>query len=61
MNYILYHKGSLPDHLFYCINSILSVDDDSKIHLITDQEIIIPEIEVINTQDYDELEFLETF
>ena len=61
MNYILYHKGSLPDHLFYCINSILSVDDDSKIHLITDQGVIIPEIEVINTQDYDELEFLETF
>tara|TARA_B100001248_G_scaffold252696_1_gene229147 strand:- start:203 stop:1078 length:876 start_codon:yes stop_codon:yes gene_type:complete len=61
MNYILYHSGSLPDHLFYCINSILSVDDDSKVHLITDQEINIPEIEVVNINDYDELKFLKKF
>ena len=35
MDYILYHKGLHPQHLSYCINSILSTDEDSKVHLIT--------------------------
>ena len=38
MDYILFNKGVLPEYLNICINSILSVDKNAIIHLITDQK-----------------------
>ena len=61
MDYILYHKGSLPNHLKYCINSILSSDSNSVIHLITDQNSSWKNIKVQNTKEFKELEFLNNF
>ena len=61
MNYILYHKGSLPNHLKHCINSILSSDSNSVIHLITDQKSSWKNIKVQNTKEFTELEFLHNF
>ena len=52
MDYILYHKGHPPSHLKYCINSILSVDGNANVHLITDQIIKNQKINIINIQDY---------
>ena len=61
MDYILYHKGHLPSHLKYCINSILSVDGNANVHLITDQIIKNQKINIINIQDYGKLNFMRDF
>ena len=39
MNYILFYKGKLPSYTDYCINSILSIDKDSKIYFLTDSKV----------------------
>ena len=61
MDYILYHKGNPPSHLKYCINSILSVDGNANVHLITDQIIKNQEINIVNIQDYGKLNFMKDF
>lgn len=61
MDYILFHKGKLPDYLNISINSILSVDKNANIHLITNQKTKKQEIQVANVHDYGELDFIEDF
>ena len=39
MNYILFYKGKLPSYTDYCINSILSIDKDSKIYFLIDSKV----------------------
>lgn len=61
MDYILFHKGKLPDYLNISINSILSVDENANIHLITDQTTRKHEIYTANINDYEELDFIKDF
>ena len=61
MDYILYHKGDLPEHLKYCINSILSVDGNANVHLITDQIVKNQKINIVNIHDYGKLDFMKNF
>ena len=61
MNYILYHKGAIPEHLKYCINTILSVDKHANVHLITDQIYSQKSLSVININDLGKLNFLLSF
>ena len=61
MDYILFNKGVLPEYLNICINSILSVDKNAIIHLITDQKTQKQNINIVNTNDYEELEFMKDF
>ncbi len=61
MDYILFHKGPLPSHLNKCINSILSVDQNAKVHLITDQLLKNQIINIANTNDYGEISFMTDF
>ncbi len=51
MDYILYNDGILPKHFKYCINSILTSDKNSQIHLITNENLNIKEIKVFNTNE----------
>ena len=51
MDYILYNDGNLPRHINYCINSILSSDKDSQIHLITNENVNIQGVKVFNTRE----------
>ena len=61
MDYILFNKGVLPEYLNVCINSILSVDKNAIIHLITDQKTQKQNINIVNTNDYEELGFMKDF
>tara|TARA_Y100000992_G_C21250769_1_gene485746 strand:- start:570 stop:1451 length:882 start_codon:yes stop_codon:yes gene_type:complete len=61
MDYILFNKGILPGYLHICINSILSVDKNAIVHLITDQETQKQNINIINLNDYKEPEFMKEF
>lgn len=61
MDYILFHKGKLPDYLNISINSIISVDKNAKIHLITDQKTRNQKIQVANVHDFKKLDFIEDF
>ena len=51
MNYILFNKGKTPEYLKYCINSILSCDKNSKIYLITNQNIKFNNINIIQMKE----------
>ena len=55
MNYLLFHIGNLPDHFFVCINNILSVDRDAKIFLLTDSNLNLKGINVVNIEELDDL------
>lgn len=61
MNYVLFHKGKLPKHIEYCINSILSVDKNSKIYLISDDEKDYKNIHFINLNDLEKPNFIKDF
>jgi putative methyltransferase (TIGR04325 family) len=49
---ILIHFGSLPDYLFRSINQLLKYSNE--IVLITDADLTIPGVEVVNSSSYDE-------
>jgi hypothetical protein len=51
MNYVLVSLGPTPPHLRSCLRQILSVDTTSKIYLITDQNIVIENVNIINKND----------
>ena len=61
MDYILYHKGLHPQHLSYCINSILSTDEDSKVHLITNIKKKIKGVNVVDIKDFKEYSFTSNY
>lgn len=50
MNYIYFHIGKIPNYFNYSVKSILNVDSNAQIHLITDQNYINKKIEVHNTK-----------
>ncbi len=51
-NFILFHKGIIPNHLKYCIRQILQTQTNFKVYLLTDQRVIIDGVEVIDINDY---------
>lgn len=55
MNYLLFHIGELPHHLYTCINNILSVDGQAKIFLVSDKKTNIKNVNVININEFDYL------
>jgi hypothetical protein len=55
MNYLLFHIGKLPDHFFVCVNTIFSVDRDANIYLLTDSNIKLKGINVLNIADINDL------
>jgi len=61
MNYVLFHKGLLPKHIEYCINSILSVDKKSKIYLISDDKRDYENIHFINLNELEKPNFIKDF
>jgi len=49
MNFVLFHVGSnLPNHFKYCVSKIWETNPNHNIHLITNINITIPNIKVIN-------------
>ena len=50
-NFILFHKGRLPAHIKYCLQQIIITQTNYKIHLLTDNNIIIDGINVVNIND----------
>jgi hypothetical protein len=55
MNYLLFHVGKIPDHFFVCINNILSVDSKANIFLVTDSNLEIKGLNILNIEEHDEL------
>lgn len=55
MNYILCNIGNIPKHLLICINNILSVDNNAKIFLISDNNLDSKYITNINFNDFEDL------
>lgn len=55
MNYLLFHIGELPHHLYTCVNNILSVDGQAKIFLVSDKKTNIKNVNVININEFDYL------
>ena len=55
MNYLLFHIGKLPNHFYVCINNILSVDKDANIYLLTDSNLELKGINVLNIEELSEL------
>ncbi len=51
MNYVLVSIGTIPSYITKTINSILSIDKDSKIFLGTDQKIKFKNVEIIDLKD----------
>ena len=51
MNYVLVLINYKPDYLIHTINTILSVDKDAKIYLLSDKKIEYKNIEFINLHD----------
>lgn len=55
MKYILFNYGEIFDHLEASLNSIMSVDKNAEITLITDKNLNLPSIELVNINDSKEL------
>ena len=55
MKYILFNYGEIFDHLEVSLNSIMSVDKNAEIILITDKNLNLPSIELVNITDSKEL------
>ncbi len=55
MDYLLFYSGKIPEYLNYCLNTIRSVDKESKIHLCTDQNIQTSDINIINFSEMENL------
>ena len=52
MNYILYYFGKIPSHVTYCINSILTVDQDAVIYFCTSEAYDNQNVVNVNFSDY---------
>ena len=48
MDYVLVSIGTIPTYLDKTINTILSVDKNSKIYLCTDQTVEFKNVKIIN-------------
>lgn len=55
MNYILSNVGKLPSYLEQCLNTILSVDKNATIYLISDQNVNIGNVHTLNINDFEDL------
>mgnify|MGYP001253010691 CR=1 FL=1 len=51
MNYLLIYLGESPDYIKYTINSILSVDKNSKVYFCSDKKVKYKNIEYINSKE----------
>ena len=51
MQYILHFNGKVPKYTNYCIKAINTVDPDSKIYFITDDNYKNKDFETVNTND----------
>ncbi len=51
MNYVLANIGKIPDYINYTINTILSVEDNPKIYLCTDQKVKFNNVEIVNINE----------
>ena len=52
MNYILYYFGKIPSHVTYCINTILTDDQDAIIYFCTSEAYDNQNVININFSDY---------
>ena len=52
MIYILYYFGKIPSHVTYCINSILTVDQDAVIYFCTSEAYDNQNVINVNFNDY---------
>jgi len=52
MNYVLVSLGPTPNHLKFCLKQILTIDNTKNIYLITDQNILIEGVTVLNTNEF---------
>ena len=48
MNYLLFHLGKIPKHFYTCVNNILSIDKDAKIFVLTDNDLKLNAVEILN-------------
>ena len=51
MNYLLFHLGKIPKHFYTCVNNILSTDKDAKIFVLTDNDLKLNAVEILNIND----------
>ena len=51
MNYLLFHLGKIPKHFYTCVNNILSIDKDAKIFVLTDNDLKLNAVEILNIND----------
>lgn len=47
-NFVLFHKGPIPTHLKYCLRQIIKTQTNYQIFLLTDNNIVIEGVRVIN-------------
>ncbi len=52
MNYILFFKGNLPDYATYSLNNILTIDEEAKVYLCTDNDPQIKNIIYLDPNDF---------
>jgi hypothetical protein len=55
MNYILSNVGKLPSYLEQCLNTILSIDKNAEIYLISDQNVNIKNVHTLHINDFKDL------
>jgi len=52
MNFILFHKGKCPVHLYYCIKQIYITQPNARIYLLTDDSTMLGFKDTFNLNDY---------